>query len=178
MKIIKTSKTRGEARIKLQRVRVWRVDESEGHKFKTFKSMKDSQKYIDQGSLDGNPQAPKLYPPADYQYMNPASYGNEVRDADSSICYSSSENWYKKRAKNSKGSNRSSNRGDSGQGDREDVENHSSNVNHDLLSLRRIEQSISKFSSHLNLNEPMSAEVVPESKFNSDVYRTKSKCLT
>ena len=110
--------------------------------------------------------------------MNPASYGHGVKDADSSLSYSSSENWYKKRAKYSKSSNRSSGRGNSAQCEpidenfikdilhkNEDVENHSSNIAHssdflELLSNKRIEQSISKFSSHLHL--PAGVEEVPE----------------
>jgi hypothetical protein len=115
--------------------------------------------------------------------MNPASYGPGVTDVDSTISYSSTENWYKRRAKYSKSSNRSSsNRGDSAQHEaaddnflndllckNEDVENHSLNINQDrdvclasLLSNKRIEQSISKYSSHLNLAQ--NEEEVPENK--------------
>lgn len=123
-----------------------------------------------------------LEPPADFQYMNPASYGPGVTDVDSTLSYSSSENWYKRRAKYSKSSNRSSNRGSSAQQENtddnflndlfcknEDVENHSANINKykdanlaTLLSNKRIEQSISKFSSHLNLAE--NEEEVPENR--------------
>jgi hypothetical protein len=125
-----------------------------------------------------------LYEPANYQYMNPASYGHGVNDVDSTISYSSSENWYKRRAKYSKSSNRSSARGNSAQWEsaddgfirdilwkNEDIENHSTNIAHDkmvnlleLISSKRIEQSISKFSSHLNLTEPLNMEEVPENK--------------
>lgn len=122
--------------------------------------------------------------------MNPASYGHGVKDADSSLSYSSSENWYKQRAKYSKSSNRSSGRGNSAQCEaaddnfindilhkNEDVENHSSNIapgNNflELISNKRIEQSISKFSSHLNL--PVGVEEVPETG-NLDVEEVPKK---
>jgi hypothetical protein len=114
--------------------------------------------------------------------MNPASYGPGVTDADSTISYSSTENWYKRRAKYSKSSDRSSKRDDSAQLEaaddnfindllckNEDVENHSLNINQDrdvclssMLSNKRIEQSISKYSSHLNLAQ--NEEEVPENK--------------
>ena len=120
-----------------------------------------------------------LHPPANFQYMNPASYGEGVTEVDTSLYYSSSENWNKKRVKNSKSSNRSSGRGNSAQNEKsddnfikgllhknEDVENQSSNVAQgepNLLELwgnKRIEQSLSKFSSHLIL--PANVEEVPE----------------
>mmetsp|Transcript_17292 Transcript_17292/g.16951 ORF Transcript_17292/g.16951 Transcript_17292/m.16951 type:complete len:376 (-) Transcript_17292:121-1248(-) len=120
-----------------------------------------------------------LQPPSDYQYMNPVSYGRAVTDADSSFSYSSSENWYKKRSKYSKSSNRSSARGNSAQQEKsddnfinellcknEDVENRSSNVSSEgqnslaFWGNKRIEQSLSKFSSHLQL--PSNVEEVPE----------------
>jgi hypothetical protein len=123
-----------------------------------------------------------LHTPGDFQYMNPASYGPGVTDADSTISYSSTENWYKRRAKYSKSSDRSSKRDDSAQLEaaddnflndllckNEDVENHSLNINQDrdvclasMLSNKRIEQSISKYSSHLNLAQ--NEEEVPENK--------------
>lgn len=83
-------------------------------------------------------------------YMNPASYGYAIKDADSTISYSSSENWYKRRAKNSKGSNRSSGRGNSGPADTPD--------DHFIDTLL----SKSKFSSHLKLDCPKNVEVVQE----------------
>lgn len=120
-----------------------------------------------------------LHPPASYQYMNPASHGAGVKEGDSSLYYSSSENWNKKRVKNSKSSNRSSGRGNSAQAEKsddnfinellcknEDVENQSSNVGRqgqnliELWGNKRIEQSLSKFSSHLIL--PANIEEVPE----------------
>ncbi len=133
-----------------------------------------------------------LQPPSDFQYMNPVSYGAGVTDADSSLSYSSTENWYKKRVKGSKSSTRSSGRGNSAQAEKsddnfindllcknEDVENQSSNVNQDdqnLLALwgnKRIEQSLSKFSSHLQL--PSHVEDIPEpnglNDYEEDILR-------
>ena len=124
----------------------------------------------------------QLCQPSAYQYMNPASYGHAVYDADSTISYSSSENWYRRRVKPSKSSNRSSAQGNSGFcesaddayiGDllskNEDRENLSTNLDHQvrknlmpLISSKRIEQSISKLSSHLNINENNLIDEVPE----------------
>lgn len=107
--------------------------------------------------------------------MNPASYGHAVDDADSTISYSSSENWYKRRTKYSKSSNRSSAHGHSTQREvpddgflndifiKDTKQPTNPNLNH-LLSERRVDQSISKFSSHLNLAAvPAIDEEVPES---------------
>lgn len=127
----------------------------------------------------------QLCPPANFQYMNPASYGHAVNDADSSISYSSSENWYKRRAKFSKSSNRSSNRGNSAYwegiddgfvkdlfGKNEDIENHSTNIDHNrlnnllaLISNKWEDHTISKFSSHLNINPMANIEEIPENPY-------------
>ena len=148
---IKVIKSLKEGKFKPNRVKIWKVSDTHN-----------------------------LNPPASFQYMNPASYGNGVTEVDSSLYYSSSENWNKKRVKNSKSSNRSSGRGNSAHAEKsddnfintllhknnEDVENQSSNVGHEnqnLLELwgnKRIEQSLSKFSSHLIL--PANVEEVPE----------------
>ena len=117
--------------------------------------------------------------------MNPASYGHAINDADSSISYSSSENWYKRRAKYSKSSNRSSNRGNStyceGVDDgfasdifakNDDIENHSANIDHNrlnnllaLISNKGEDHTISKFSSHLNINPMSNIEEIPENPY-------------
>lgn len=82
--------------------------------------------------------------------MNPASYGHHVQDADSTISYSSSENWYKRRVKQSKSSNRSSAHNHSNRGGTPDDAFIDS-----LLSKN-------KFSSHLKLDSPNNVEVVQE----------------
>lgn len=138
---MKTSKTRGESRSKLGTIRIWKVTDVH-----------------------------TCYPPSNYQYMNPASYGQVIKDADSTLSYSSSENWYKRRPKNSKSSNRSSGRGDSGNCDKVDPgflknllhKNEDFDSLKPLLGSRRIEHSISKFSSHLNLNEPANMKEIIE----------------
>lgn len=148
LKIIRSSKTRGGTSNRPRGLKIWKVT--------------DIHTWV---------------PPANYQYMNPASYGHAINDADSTISYSSSENWYKhkRRAKNSKSSNRSSAHANSVQHDgtdegflkdllhkNEDLENQNINNLMSLITNKRVENSISKFSSHLNLPDANYLDEVPE----------------
>lgn len=98
--------------------------------------------------------------------MNPASYGSIIVDVDSTISYSSSENWYKKRAKQSESSTRSS-----GLGNSQPEDNQDDDFIDTLLSKNKLDnnhfsshsiQENNKFSSHLKLESPHNVEVVHE----------------